>query len=206
MKRKLLAMLLCVTLVFALFGTLAVAAEENVAQPTPSGHVCDCGTEDGSHAETCPCYVAPAPAEPAPSGPVCICGTEDGSHAETCPCYVAPTPAAPAPEEKPAHIETCDEDCTAAECGCICHVVDKLLATQNLDEFYALIMTLTQEQLDAMAQEQLTQVVAHMEAMEPQPAPAIVLEQSEPPVESEVYTPAKDFTNVAPLVDSVSGK
>ena len=245
MKRKILAMLLCVALTFAIFGTLAVAAEENVAAPQTDAPVCTCGTQDGTHAETCALYAK----HEAQQTPVCTCGTEDGTHAETCALYVKPevqpapeekkeeqeekkeeTPAEPAPSvptctcatqdgthaegcalyvapvTNPGHTGTCSDTCETQDCPCLCHIVAKLLATTNVEEFYTLAETLTQEQLETLTQEQLEQISAHLASIEPQPAPPIVLEESEPPVESEVYTPTKNYTNVAPFGDPVTGK
>lgn len=90
MKRKLLAMLLCAALTFAIFGTLAVGAEENVTELTQDpAPVCNCAAkEDTPHAENCPCYVAPT----------CTCGTEDDIHTEDCALYTAPEAE---PKEEP---------------------------------------------------------------------------------------------------------
>lgn len=240
MKRKLLAMLLCVVLAVGLFGTLAVAAEENVAKPTPEAPVCDCGTEtethaetcalnaapkaatetpvcncepqDGTHAATCPCYVAPkAEVEP----PVCNCEPQDGTHAETCPCYVAPAPVAPAPEtpapqQNPDHLDTCSEDCTREDCTCLCHLVEKLVACETLEEFCTLLAQMTEEQLLSLSAEQygkiearLTELCAALAAtlqpVEPEPVASV------PAGDSEVVTPTVNFTNVAPLGAPVTG-
>lgn len=86
MKRKILAMFLCVALTFAIFGTLAVGAEENVEQPA-AAPTCTCGTEDETHAEDCALYEKD---ETKVEPPACTCGTEDDTHAEDCALYTAP--------------------------------------------------------------------------------------------------------------------
>lgn len=67
----------------------------------PAAPSCSCGTEDGTHVEGCPLYVAPA-------DPVCSCGAEDGTHAEGCPLYVAPVdPVCTCGAENDVHAEDC---------------------------------------------------------------------------------------------------
>ena len=49
------------------------------------------------------------------------------------------------------------------------------------------------------------QVEAHMEALMPAPLPAIVIEESEPPVESEICRATVNYTDVAPFGEPVTG-
>ena len=44
-----------------------------------------------------------------------------------------------------------------------------------------------------------------MDLLMPAPLPAIVIEESEPPVESEIYRPTVNYTNVAPFGEPVTG-
>lgn len=206
MKRKIFAMLLCVALTFAIFGTLAVGAEENVTLPS------DPATQEAEPAK-----------DPAP---VCNCTpNEDGTHAETCDLYVAPKeepqeqPKEEVKEEpkdetnvetknleKPAHIEGCSDECDAENCDCICHVVAEILATTNEADFIALAESLTQEQFAALNDDQIARIKAHGKSLEPVSAPAVVPATSQPPVESEVYVPTRNVTNAAPLGEPVTGK
>lgn len=202
MKRKILAMLLCVALTVALFGTLAVAAEENVTQP------CTCATETDTHAEGCALYVAPkdetkdvTPGEATPQNvPVCNCESKDGTHAEACPCYVAPTT-----EEKPAHIEICTDDCTVEVCVCLCHLVKKIVASESLDQIWAIMDNMTEEQWNGLSEKQYEEIDNRIAALcvvvDDTPQPEI----SEPAVESEVIFPTVNFTKVAPFGAPVTG-
>lgn len=63
--RKLLALLLSLTMCVSLLGTAVYAAEEGNNSSLPDASVCTCESTDGTHAEGCPLYV---PAEdPGPS-------------------------------------------------------------------------------------------------------------------------------------------
>ncbi len=67
--------------------------------------VCNCGTEDETHGESCPLYAAPE----------CNCGTESEAHGETCPLYAAPE--CNCGTESEAHGEICPLY-AAPECNC----------------------------------------------------------------------------------------
>lgn len=205
MKRKILAMLLCVALTVALFGTLAVAAEENVTQP------CTCGTETDTHAEGCPLYEAPkdetkdetkdvTPGEAAPQdvpAPVCNCGTETETHAETCPCYVAPAPVVPAPSAPVCNCES--KDGTHAE-TCPCYVAPALTLFQKL------MAAKTVEEFDAIASEagaeNLVLTCAEFDALEEHYyflCNGVELDRSPVVYVVEDIPTSVNYTNVAPL-------
>lgn len=171
---------------------------ENVEQPA----VCTCGATNGVHAEGCALYVAPEE----PEQPACTCGTTDGVHAEGCALYEST-----AELEKPeiVHLETCTEDCTGEGCSCECHALslfDRLMACDTPEELLALIEATPEEELLALTEDEVAQVEEKVNALEPESAPAIVVEESEPPVKSEVVAPAAvNYDNVAPFGKPVVG-
>lgn len=139
---------------------------------------------------------------PAPSTPPaqCTCGAAEGeAHKEGCPLY-----AKPAPDDF-KHMGTCTKDCTDAECKCPCHLFNKIMACTTLEEIEAMIEATPEDVLRSLSEEQIAQVEAHMEALMPAPLPAIVIEESEPPVESEICRATVNYTDVAPFGEPVTG-
>ena len=103
------------------------------------------------------------------------------------------------------HIDTCTEGCTGEDCKCPCHLFDRLMACQTLEEIEAIIKATPEDVLKSLSEEQVTQVEAYMDKLMPAPLPAIVIGESEPPVESEIYRPTVNYTNVAPFGEPVTG-
>lgn len=211
MKHKALALILCLTVVLtvALPGTLAVSMDAQTTTTTLTVDAVD-KTPDVQPTET----TAPQP----PTDPTAPQKTEEETENETTET-TAPsnqeestgddgTTETTVPEGKTGshNLPTCTDQCAAEDCACVCHLVAKLLVTENVDAFFALADAVTQEQYAAMTQEQLAQIDAHLAAIEPKPAPAIILDNNDAPVASEICTPTKNFTNVAPLGDPVIGK
>lgn len=166
------------------------AAEQKPAEEKP----CTCEPKPGegeAHKEGCPLYVAPQkPAEEK----TCTCESkpEDGKqHKVGCPLF--------------QHLETCGENCTGEDCKCPCHLFDRLMACKTKEEMEALIATTDKEVLLLLSDAQVAEVGAYMESLMTAPLPPIVIEESDPPVESEIYTPTVNYTNVAPFVGPVSG-
>ena len=202
-KKKLIAAVICLVLVItaALPGTLAVSADAAssdgtiaVATPetaqTPDDSVVTDDAAPQSESET--------PAEPK----TCTCDpapAEGEAHLEGCPLYVKPVSNAS------KHIDTCTEGCTGEDCKCPCHLFDRLMACQTLEEIEAIIKATPEDVLKSLSEEQVAQVEAYMDKLMPAPLPAIVIEESEPPVESEIYRPTVNYTNVAPFGDPVTG-
>ena len=206
-KKKLIAAVICLVLVItaALPGTLAVSADAassdgtiSVATPetaqTPDDSVVTDDAAPQSESET--------PAEPK----TCTCDpapAEGEAHKEGCPLYVAPEKP---DEETPAvHIEGCSDDCKAEDCKCACHLMKKIMECKTLEEIEAIIKATPEDVLKSLSEEQVAQVEACMDKLMPAPLPAIVIEESEPPVESEIYRPTVNYTNVAPFGDPVTG-
>lgn len=130
----------------------------------------------------------------------CTCGAAEGeTHKEGCPLYVKPVSNAS------KHIDTCTEGCTGEDCKCPCHLFDRLMACQTLEEIEAIIKATPEDVLKSLSEEQVAQVEAYMDSLMPAPLPAIVIEESEPPVESEIYRPTVNYTNVAPFGEPVTG-
>ena len=162
---------------------------------------CDPKPAEGeAHKEGCPLYVAPE--QPAEAEKTCTCDpkpAEGETHREGCPLYVKPVSNAS------KHIDTCTEGCTGEDCKCPCHLFDRLMACQTLEEIEAIIKATPEDVLKSLSEEQVAQVEAYMDKLMPAPLPAIVIEESEPPVESEIYRPTVNYTNVAPFGEPVTG-
>lgn len=125
------------------------------------------------------------------------------STAATTAATEAATPAATeetkAPET-PAHIETCSDTCTTEGCKCPCHLYNKLMAAKSIAEMFTILDATDSALLDALTDDQWTKIDTHYSEIEPEPAPAIIIEVSDPPVASEVATVTKNFAKVAPFV------
>lgn len=228
-NKKVLALLVSLVLIVAvaLPGTLAVSSDQDAvnsgfivdtaspapetATPAPETQELTGGQEQAVIPETteqvltCTCDPAPAEgethAEGCPMTCTCVSQPLTGTiHKEGCPLYVAP--------EAPAvinHIETCLEGCTGEECTCVCHLFERIMACETMEEMEAIIAETPEEELKALTEEQLADIEARMEALMPAPLPAIVIEESEPPVESEVYRPTVNYACVAPFGAPVTG-
>lgn len=102
--------------------------------------------------------------------------------------------------ETPAHIETCSDTCTTEGCKCPCHLYNKLMAAKSIEEMDAIFAATEDSLLKALTEAQWEKIDAHYCEIEPAPAPAIILEVSDPPVASEVYSETVNYDNVAPFV------
>ena len=203
-KKKLFAVVISLALVIAVVlpGTLAVSTDQTSSNgtievptetTTPAPGTTETPAPDGTEAP-----VETPTEEPAKT---CTCGAAEGeAHKEGCPLYAAPEKPA-----TPSHIDTCSDDCTDAECKCPCHLFDRLMACQTLEEIEAIIKATPEDVLKSLSEEQVAQVEAYMDKLMPAPLPAIVIEESEPPVESEIYRPTVNYTNVAPFGEPVTG-
>lgn len=164
---------------------------------------CDPQPAEGeAHKEGCPLYAAPE--QPAEAEKACTCDpapAEGEAHKEGCPLYVAPEKPA-----DPSHIDTCSDDCTDADCKCPCHLFDKIMACTTLDDIWAAFDEASDETVNALTDEQNAQIDAKIEALEPAPAPAVVIEESnEETVPSEIVYRTVNYTFVAPFGDPVTG-
>lgn len=82
---------------------------------------------------------------------------------------------------------------------------DALMACETLDALWACMDAMTDDQWAALTEAQLAELDAKLTALEPEPLPAIVIEESEPPVPSEIGYELVSFTEVAPLGEPVTG-
>lgn len=168
--------------------------------------------EGEPHAEGCPlaplsCTCDPAPLEGeehkegCPLTCTCVSQPLTGTiHKEGCPLYVAP--------EAPAvinHIETCLEGCTGEECTCVCHLYEKIMAAETLDEIKAILDTLTDEQWETLSDDQIDTIDNRIGEFNALPVSTMTEEDNSPHAESEIIYPTVSYTYVAPFGAPVTG-
>lgn len=212
-SRKGFALIISLVLVIGIVlpGTLALSTDqaatngeltvtEETPTPTPEVTETPTPTEEPEPTETPVPSETEKPAE-TEARKECTCSAAEGeAHKEGCPLYAAPEKPA-----DPSHIDICSDDCTDADCKCTCHLMKKIMACKTLEEIEAIIKATPEDVLKSLSEEQVAQVEAYMDKLMPAPLPAMVIEESEPPVESEIYRPTVNYTNVAPFGDPVTG-
>lgn len=83
---------------------------------------------------------------------------------------------------------------------------ERLMACETLEELYTLIDETPEEELLQLSESEVAEVEAKINALEPEPLPPLVLEEStDEPVISEIVYPSVNFSNVAPFGDPVIG-
>lgn len=222
-NKKGFALIISLVLVIGIVlpGTLALSTDQAATNgeltvteetPTPTPEVTETPTPTPEVTETPTPTEEPKPTEtPVPSETEkpaeteapkeCTCSAAEGeAHKEGCPLYAAPEKPA-----DPSHIDICSDDCTDADCKCPCHLMKKIMECKTLEEIEAIIKATPEDVLKSLSEEQVAQVEAYMDKLMPAPLPAMVIEESEPPVESEIYRPTVNYTNVAPFGDPVTG-
>ena len=212
-NKKGFALIISLVLVIGIVlpGTLALSTDqaatngeltvtEETQTPTPEVTETPTPTEEPKPTETPVPSETEKPAETeAPKD--CTCSAAEGeAHKEGCPLYAAPEKPA-----DPSHIDICSDDCTDADCKCTCHLMKKIMECKTLEEIEAIIKATPEDVLKSLSEEQVAQVEAYMDKLMPAPLPAMVIEESEPPVESEIYRPTVNYTYVAPFGDPVTG-
>lgn len=212
-NKKGFALIISLVLVIGIVlpGTLALSTDqaatngeltvtEETPTPTPEVTETPTPTEEPKPTETPVPSETEKPAE-TEARKECTCSAAEGeAHKEGCPLYAAPEKPA-----DPSHIDICSDDCTDADCKCTCHLMKKIMACKTLEEIEAIIKATPEDVLKSLSEEQVAQVEAYMDKLMPAPLPAMVIEESEPPVESEIYRPTVNYTNVAPFGDPVTG-
>ena len=197
-KRKLAGLFLC----FAL--ALGVALPITMAIPTYA---------DGSSAEKDEMVVIATGSVPSESENSGESGKGRGS-SENVEISTAPNVATAPNATKPTsggvvHIDTCLEGCTGEDCACPCHkksLFERIMACTTLEEIFAIVDETPVEELEELTEEENSAISEYIESLMPKPLPAVVLDESDPPVESEIITQeAVSFTNVAPFGDPVIG-
>lgn len=179
--------------------------EAPVETPTEEpAKTCTCDpqpAEGEAHKEGCPLYAAPE--QPAEAEKTCTCDpkpAEGEAHKEGCPLYVAPEkPAAP------SHIDTCSDDCADAECKCPCHLFNKIMACTTLDQVWAIMDRMTDEQWDTLSEAQMDAIDQLIARLDTQLIPVQPEEDNNPQIESEIIYPTVTYTYVAPFGDPVTG-
>lgn len=213
-NRKGFALIISLVLVIGIVlpGTLALSTDqaatngeltvtEETPIPTPEVTETPTPTEEPEPTETPVPSETEKPAETeAPKE--CTCSAAEGeAHKEGCPLYAAPEKPA-----DPSHIDICSDDCTDADCKCTCHLMKKIMACKTLEDIWAAFDEASDETVNALTDEQNAQIDAKIEALEPAPAPAVVIEESdEETVPSEIVYRTVNYTNVAPFGDPVTG-
>ena len=213
-NKKGFALIISLVLVIGIVlpGTLALSTDqaatngeltvtEETPTPTPEVTETPTPTEEPEPTETPVPSETEKPAETeAPKE--CTCSAAEGeAHKEGCPLYAAPEKPA-----DPSHIDTCSDDCTDADCKCTCHLMKKIMECKTLDDIWAAFDEASDETVNALTDEQNAQIDAKIEALEPAPAPAVVIEESdEETVPSEIVYRTVNYTNVAPFGDPVTG-
>lgn len=113
-------------------------------------------------------------------------------------------------ETQAAHIETCSDDCEDEECLCPCHLFDRLMACETLEELYLFMEKTPGEQLMKLTEEQKQHVEEKINSLPSDPVtehePQQDMEESEKALEHSVIVhPTVDFTDVAPFGAPVKG-
>lgn len=219
-KKKFLTLLLCLVMIVSvtLPTTLALSSDSDGASDEVSLTPEEPGAE-GEEGEEPEPYDGPIdqelpenpelpelpedPEDPEnPDEPVCTCDPqpEEGEpHQLDCPLYEEPE------AQDSNHIPTCFDGCEDPLCTCPCHLFDRIMACMTIEEAEAIIEAASEEALALLTEEQIARIEAHLTALMPEPLPPITIEESEPPVESEIYSPTVNFTYVAPFGEPVSG-
>lgn len=148
----------------------------------------------------------------------CTCGTEDGIHDEDCPLYKktiketpsnATTPTTPPAPVTPVHIEGCSDECTGENCNCPCHrmsLLDRVMTCETLEDIWKVLDASTEEDWNALSEEEIAQIDAKIEALEPEPYPAVVIDDTvEDTVQSEIVSLGVNISDVAPFRAPVEG-
>lgn len=214
MKKKLLALLLSGAMILTLTTPAAFAEEPEGECCGACGQVeCVCPPEEApcevcgeiecvcEKAEELPEEEVPGAAAPEiPEEPtVCeICGEIE------CVCEKIEEPEVPEvpetseePTEEPKAEETAEEEMSLFE---------RLMACETLEEFWAIADAGSMEELMALTDEENAQIEEKIAELEPEPLPAIVIEEEGETVVSEIIYPTVSFTEVAPLGDPVVGE
>ena len=83
---------------------------------------------------------------------------------------------------------------------------ERLMACTTLEELFTLADETPEEELLALTDEENAKIEAKIAALEPEPLPAVVIEESsDEPVPSEIIYPTVNFDEVAPFGDPVVG-
>lgn len=125
---------------------------------------------------------------------------------EDCPVYEVPAPNELKP---PKHIDGCRDECDGIHCECECHkssLFNRLMKSKTYAELMEMIESTPEKELMALTSEQVALVEEKILALEPQPLPEIIIEETDDePVVSEIIYPTVNFDHVAPFGAPVIG-
>lgn len=224
MKNKVFAVIVCIVLavVMAVPSTLALsvdtessetiapteaptAPETAPATEAPTEAPTDAPTEAPTESPTeAPTEEPTVPAEQPTEEPTeppkeCTCGAAEGEpHKEGCPLYASSV-------EIVHNVEGCTDDCTDEDCKCVCHLFKKIMECTTLDEIWAIMDNMTDEQWAALTETQyeaIDSLIAELDAAQIQIQPE---EDDNPQIESEIIYPTVTYTYVAPFGEPVTG-
>ena len=188
MKRKILALLLSLAMLLSVGGmvegTLAVGISVDSTRSSVT-----LGEVDPVATPTPEATVEPTP-EATPET------TPDATPApDTTPAPEDEGEATPTPEASPETTPVAEND-----------LYDRLMACETLEELFTLADETPEEELLALTDEENAKIEAKIAALEPEPLPAVVIEESsDEPVPSEIIYPTVNFDEVAPFGDPVVG-
>ena len=188
MKRKILALLLSLAMLLSVGGmvegTLAVGISVDSTRSSVT-----LGEVDPVPTPTPEATVEPTP-EATPET------TPDATPApDTTPAPEDEGEATPTPEASPETTPVAEND-----------LYDRLMACTTLEELFTLADETPEEELLALTDDENAQIEAKITALEPEPLPAVVIEESsDEPVPSEIIYPTVNFDEVAPFGDPVVG-
>lgn len=180
-------------------------AEEMQAGETPPEETGETESENSAQTEQIaePEQTEPEETEPEETEPE---GTEleETKPEETEPEETEPEETEPEEQDTQiVHLDSCTEDCGMKDCECPCHtLLERILACTTLEEIYDLLNSASEEELNALTEDELDQIDAYMAFLIP---PAIVIAQSDPLTGSEIVVPPVNVTYVAPFRAPVEG-
>ena len=84
---------------------------------------------------------------------------------------------------------------------------DRLMACETYEEMLEILDATTDEEWDALSEDEIAEIDVKLEALEPEPYPAVVIDETiEDTVQSEIVVLSVNVTNVAPFLTSVEGR
>lgn len=184
MKKRILALLLCAVTLLSMTVLTGAAAESGSASADEPAPAVESAPLEGPAAEAIPEQTeAPAPEALTPETE-----EEPETEAETQP-----------EEEAEAGTDETPEGETS--------LFDRILACTVLDDVWAIMDEAGEDALDALTDDQWAQIDAKIEALEPEPLPAVVLSaDTEETAISETVYPTVSYTDVAPFGAPVVGE
>lgn len=106
----------------------------------------------------------------------------------------------------PSHTDICTDNCPGMDfCDCGCHLYDRLMSCDSIEELCDVMDSASEEQLEFITDEQWNDICAHAAELEDAENAETFEEDDNLEIESKIIYVTVDFTEVAPLDDSVVG-